>query len=274
MGMVRRDNKAVLNNVMRWMASEPAAHGMLEVFQECYRRLGDRCGIPGKEDDHRCFFFDQGTSGVDTISISSQCVIPAFMYGSYYKHAIVREVVRAYRGWKMHDFNCPCRSPSFDGKCACREATSNLCACHTGLRPYYRPEYKQINPGKPLFDAASRGLLHWVNWLLWAGADATNKPTEESLLFWARRGGIYTEVAELLVRHGWELQTLTIFPRAAAIRKDAVAHPSHSVPSEDIQGEDESTKVEPEVWAAGSEQEDSPWVAISDVCGSRFWEAW
>lgn len=206
--ITRRDSKAVFDNVMQWMASKPAVPGMLPVLQECYIRLSDRWGMPGKEDKHRRLF-DQGTSSIEIRSMSVWNMLPPFMYGAYYRQTATREVVHACRSWQTHRFGCLCRDWDRWANCVCRTMPPDRCTCSLRLHGHCLPDYERARPGKPLFDAASRGLHHWVEWLLWAGADPRNNPIEESLLFWARHCGIQNEVAGLLVRHGWDLSALT-----------------------------------------------------------------
>lgn len=262
--ILRRDSKAVFDNVLRWVGSKPAVPGMLSVLQDCYLRLSDRWGMPGNEDKRRRLF-NQGTTNPDSQSITPQNPIPEFMCGRYYRHAATKEVVRASRSWKTHFFNCPCPKIDYGSSCACRHMPSKRCTCFTKLLGYRLPDYEWARPGKILFEAASRGLIHWVDWLLWAGADATNKPIEESLLFWARRGKIQNEVAQLLVRHDRDLIALTELSPPSEILRGM----RHTLPQLVEQG-DQGLTNELEVWAAGSEHS-SPWSAIANSYLSAFW---
>lgn len=264
--VMRRDSKAVFDNVLRWVGSKPAVHGMLPVLQDCYLRLSDRWGMPGKE-HKRQHLFDQGTSSPGSQSTAPQDLIPAFMYGRYYRHATTKEVVQACRQWETHFFNCPCPNIDYGSSCACRHMLSKRCTCFTRLLGYRLPDYEWARPGKILFEAASRGLIHWVDWLLWAGADASNKPIEESLLFWARRGKIQNEVARLLVRHGRDLTALTVCTRPSGGSRAT----RRTVP-QFVEQMDEGPMIELEVWAAGSEH-GSPWSAIANPYLSTFWAA-
>jgi hypothetical protein len=267
--ITRRDSKAVFDNVMQWMASKPAVPGMLAVMQECYVRLCDRWGMSGKEEDRR-HLFDRGTSTLDEEPIRPRYLIPAFLYGTYYRHAATREVVRACRSWETYLFNCPCRDKLWHEDCVCVKMHSSHCTCSARLHGYCLPDYRQYEsakPGKMLANAASHGLLHWVDWLLWAGADPRNQPFEESLLFWARRGGIHNEVAGLLVRHGWELEALTTSPRPS-VHSQGARHVAPYVAEHEQPG----STIEFEVWAAGSELHPL-WSAISKPYDSKFWEA-
>jgi len=267
--ITRRDSKAVFDNVMQWMASKPAAHGMLAVIQECYLRLCDRRGMFGKEEERR-HLLNQGTSTAHEEPPRPQYFIPAFLYGAYYRHAATREVVRACRSWEKYLFNCPCRESEDGANCACRETPSNRCTCYTRLHGYCLPYYhrdERAKPGRILVDAASRGLLHWVDWLLWAGADATNRGFNESLLFWARRGGIHNEVAGLLVRHGWDLKALTTIAQPSVDSRGARRVSTHVV-----EGKDQVSETEVEVWAVGSEL-DPLWSAITKPYETKFWVA-
>ena len=266
--VVQIDNRVVFHAVLRWIASSPATPGVLEMMEECFRRLNERYLFSNKTLEN-LRFLDKELHDLGTEPISAANPMPAFMTGAYYKHVSLREVVRASRAYEMFRFNCPCWAEGKRRKCCCRE--THYCTCETVLPGYCLPDYRYRRPGKPLFEAASRGRLNWVDRLLWAGADPRNYSNSESLLFWARRGGIQREVIQLLVQYGWSLRQLTIFQPESAGKQDMAAQPNHFRSSADVEWIGGSSEVWPEQWAAGSERWDSPWITMFDPCHSNFW---
>ncbi len=66
-----------------------------------------------------------------------------------------------------------------------------------------QPEKNDPVPPTALFIAASKGMLFWVDWLLWAGADARHESGEPPLLHFAWQANKWKEVTILLTGHGW-----------------------------------------------------------------------
>lgn len=62
----------------------------------------------------------------------------------------------------------------------------------------------------PVFLAAARGLVHWVDWLLRAGADPRHLAGDVALVDCAWSAGKRTEVAVLLGEYGWDVWRLEV----------------------------------------------------------------
>ncbi|KAH7091616.1 hypothetical protein FB567DRAFT_519051 [Paraphoma chrysanthemicola] len=62
----------------------------------------------------------------------------------------------------------------------------------------------------PLFTAVALDLLHWADWLLWAGADARHLEHEIGILDIARELGKEQEVAEMVRKRGWDTGKLEV----------------------------------------------------------------
>ncbi|KAI8937921.1 hypothetical protein NX059_005604 [Plenodomus lindquistii] len=74
----------------------------------------------------------------------------------------------------------------------------------------------------PLFLATAKGLLNWVDWLLWAGADPRHLEGDASLLDCARIADKVQEVAILLKIHGWDALNLEVRPGEPYLRTTTV----------------------------------------------------
>lgn len=250
---VRNDVRLVFHAVLQWMASGLEVPGSAALMEECFNRLNDSCGHfqtrPGS-----LLFLNQPVSNNSNAGLQPWLnPVPAFMTGRYYVHMSQRELVRARPTCNRQQYACPCEGYHYD--CKCHEAS--ICYCYMILRGFQRPYIPLFASSRQLFEAACRGLVYWVDWLLWAGADPTNTPSTESLLAWAKRGRVHNQVAQLLVHHGWDLQKLAV---TSAVPTSA----KHHVVSEQIT-EAEHDMVE--VWAAGSEK----WCLFMFQNGSKFW---
>ncbi|KAH7081190.1 hypothetical protein BKA63DRAFT_599567 [Paraphoma chrysanthemicola] len=62
----------------------------------------------------------------------------------------------------------------------------------------------------PLFTAVALDVLHWADWLLWAGADARHLEHEIGILDIARESGKKGEVAGMLRERGWDTARLEV----------------------------------------------------------------
>lgn len=119
--------------------------------------------------------------------------------------------------------------------------------------------------------AARAGLVNWVDWFLWAGADPKNEPQVESLLFWARCGGIRQEVIQLLLKHDYDLMNLTIQPNEPIGRQEICFSDFCGYLTVVGCTTQQRHETGPEVWAAGSERRDSLVMAMFDESHSDFW---
>ncbi|KAH9861406.1 hypothetical protein J1614_011152 [Plenodomus biglobosus] len=111
-------------------------------------------------------------------------VVPAYYFGKTYRDQLNqwRDILTTFKDW----------TPTTDWSWSYAE--QRLVKNHV---PRYPMSFT------PLYLAAAKGQLIWVDWLLWAGADPRHLEGDASLLDCAWIAGKRKEVAVLLKVHGW-----------------------------------------------------------------------
>jgi hypothetical protein len=182
---ISTSNHILFDTVIRWFLDAPGFPGQLRMLEGCFDAL--KCmGSTGTGKTQQ--FLTYPAPPNDARSLNSARLVPAYMLGYAYQ-------VRLHKVFY----------------------TTKLVHSH------YSPEWESVERRQrverlhrsptPLFRAVTKGLMHWVDWFLWAGADPRHLEGDVGILDFAWKEGGNSKrkkVAKLLDGWGWEVNKLQV----------------------------------------------------------------
>lgn len=175
MKAIAEENKSVFNVLINWLTKTQDFPGMLRLFEWLFKYLG-------RFRTHE--FLDNAAPTRVPLSCDCWNVIPPYQLGDGYKRHLITQFT------ELSSF----RSYWYS---------------HQRINGFLR-SFKEPSPPTPLFQATYQGLITWIDWLLWAGADPRNEWDEPALLDLAWLRGRRKAVAVLLRLHNWDPAKLEV----------------------------------------------------------------